>query len=229
VIDVTQAEPPALIAVSVVEDNRGVRESLAALLNQTPGFRCLSAFATGEEAVLRMPGEPPDVALVDIRLPGMDGIDCVARLTGVLRRLKVLVLTRYERSDLIFQALRSGASGYLLKSAAPAELLDSIREVHAGGAPMSMQVARKVVRYFREMEAGSSGLESLSAREQEILRRLSQGYTYREIAESAGITVSTVRAHAHSIYAKLHVRSRGRAAFKWRQQAGVARRLSPAE
>ena len=149
------------ITVWIVEDDRGTRETLAMLLNQTPGLRCLGASATGEEALRRIPAEKPAVALVDIHLPGMDGIKCVAGLKARLPALQVLILTRHDDSELIFSALRAGASGYLLKRMISTELISAIEQVQAGGAPMSMQIAREVVGYFSRIGKPSE-LENLS-------------------------------------------------------------------
>jgi len=204
-----------MITVSIVEDNDGMRESFAALLNQAAGLTCVSAYATGEEAVKAMPDVKPDVALVDVHLPGMNGIECVAKLKLALPKLQVLMLTRYEQSDLIFNSIRAGASGYLMKNIPPAELIQAIEQVHAGGAPMSMQIARKVVDHFRQIQKPASDVEKLTQREQEILELLSKGYYYKEIGETLGISLNTVRTHLQHIYEKLHVQSRTEAVLKF--------------
>jgi len=206
---------PTMIKVSIVEDNDGMRESFAALLNQAHGLTCVSAHATGEEAVKEMPRAGPDVALVDVHLPGMNGIECVAKLKLALPKLQVLMLTRYEQSDLIFNSIRAGASGYLMKNIPPAELVQAIEQVHAGGAPMSMQIARKVVDHFRQIQKPGSDVEKLTLREQEILELLSRGYYYKEISEALGISLNTVRTHLQHIYEKLHVQSRTEAVLKF--------------
>jgi DNA-binding NarL/FixJ family response regulator len=203
------------IKVSLVEDNDGMRESFAALLNEAPGLRCVSAHPTGEDAVLRLPQEQPDVALVDINLPGMSGIECVAKLKAQLPNLQVLMLTRYEQSDLIFNSIRAGASGYLLKKTPPAELIHAIEQVHGGGAPMSMQIARKVIDHFRQIQRPGSDVEKLTPREQEILELLSKGCYYKEIGDKLGISMNTVRTHLQHIYEKLHVQSRTAAVLKF--------------
>jgi DNA-binding NarL/FixJ family response regulator len=204
-----------MIKVSLVEDNPNMREGFSTLLNDTPGMRCVGAHATGEAAVERIPLEQPDVALVDIHLPGMSGIECVAKLKAQLPKLQVLMLTRYEQSDLIFNSIRAGASGYLLKNTPPAELIAAIEQVHSGGAPMSMQIARKVIDHFRQIQQPASEVEQLTAREQEILQLLSKGYYYKEISDSLGITYNTVRTHLQHIYEKLHVQSRTGAVLKF--------------
>ena len=203
------------IAVSIVEDNAGMREGFAALLNQSPNLRCVSAYGSGEDAVRAMPNDKPDVALVDVHLPGMNGIECVHQLKIALPKLQVLMLTRYEQSDLIFNSIRAGASGYLLKNTPPAELIQAIEQVHAGGAPMSMQIARKVVDHFRQIQKPASDVEKLTQREQEILELLSKGCYYKEIGDTLGISLNTVRTHLQHIYEKLHVQSRTEAVLKF--------------
>jgi DNA-binding NarL/FixJ family response regulator len=206
------------IRVSIVEDNRGTRESLAELLSRSPALQCVGAHPDGEQALERIPAEQPDVVLMDINLPGMSGIECVGRLKERLPKLQVLMLTTYEESDLIFDSLRKGASGYLLKNMPAAEVLQAVEQVHAGGAPMSMQVARKVVSHFQQIKQPASEVEKLTKREQEILALLAQGYLYKEIADQLAISTNTVRAHLHTIYEKLHVQSRTQAVVKFLRQ-----------
>jgi len=203
------------ITVSIVEDDSETRESLVELLNGAPGLRCISSYPTGEAALRAIPAEKPDVALVDINLPGMNGIECVSKLKAQLPSLQVLMLTTYEDSDMIFNSLRSGAKGYLLKNMPPQELLQAVAQVHAGGAPMPMQIARKVVDYFSQIEHSSSEVDKLTPREQEILALLAKGALYKEIADALGISISTVRTHVLHIYEKLHVQSRMEAAKKF--------------
>src|SRR3954470_16361036 len=166
------------IRVSIVEDSRGTRESLSELLARAPGLRCVGAHPSGERALEAIPTENPDVVLMDINLPGMNGIECVAQLKEHLPKTQVLMLTTYEESDLIFDSLRKGASGYLLKNMPPAELVQAIEQVHAGGAPMSMQVARKLVNHFQQIKKPQSDMEQLTKREHEILALLAKGYLY---------------------------------------------------
>jgi len=206
---------PITINVAVVEDNRGTRESLTELLGRSPGLRCVGAHGTGEDALKLIPTEKPDVVLMDINLPGMTGVECVAKLKDQLPKLQVLMLTTYEESDLIFASLRAGASGYLLKNMLPSELIAAVEQVHSGGAPMSMQIARKVVNHFQQIQQPASEVEKLTKRELEILTLLAKGYLYKEIGDHLGITLSTVRAHLHAIYEKLHVQSRTQAVVKF--------------
>jgi DNA-binding NarL/FixJ family response regulator len=208
-------KPDMRIRVSIVEDNRGTRESLTELLGRAPALRFVSAHPSGEDALQQMPSAAPDVVLMDINLPKMNGIECVARLKEQLPRTQVLMLTTYEESDLIFDSLRRGASGYLLKNMPPAELIQAIEQVHAGGAPMSMQIARKVVSHFQQIKKPQSDMEQLTKREHEILALLAKGYLYKEIADQLGISLSTVRAHLHAVYEKLHVQSRTEAVVKF--------------
>jgi len=203
------------ITVSIVDDHRDTRENLLALLSKDSRLHCLKGYATGEEAVRDIPSERPDVVLVDINLPGMSGIECVAKLKTQIPALQMLMLTTYEERDLIFNSLRAGASGYLLKKVLAAELIQAIEDVHAGGAPMSMQIARKVVDHFHRIRQPASEMEKLSKREQEVLALLAEGFLYKEISDRLGISMSTVRTHLQRIYEKLHVQSRTEATAKF--------------
>ncbi|MDB6019811.1 MAG: DNA-binding response regulator [Pedosphaera sp.] len=203
------------ITISIVEDNPGTRQTLVDLLTGDTGLRCLGTYPTAEAAILGIPSQVPDVALVDINLPGKSGIECVTILKRQMPKLRVLMLTTYEESDQIFSSLRAGASGYLLKDTSPAELIQAIEQVHAGGAPMSMQIARKVVDHFHHIQQPASDVETLTKREKEILVLLAKGYYYKEIADQLGITLNTVRTHVHTIYEKLHVQSRTEATAKY--------------
>lgn len=203
------------ITISIVEDNAGTREMLSKLFDRSPGLTCLRAYASGEDAVRGIPQEPSEVAVVDINLPGMSGIECVARLKQLLPALQVLMLTTYEESDLIFGSLRAGANGYLLKTMPAGELVEAVRQVRAGGAPMSMQIARKVIAHFHGTKSEPGRMEQLTNRENEVLALLAKGHLYKEISEQLGISMSTVRTHIHTIYEKLHVQTRTEAVVKF--------------
>jgi len=202
------------ITVSIVEDHRKTREALAMRVNRAPSLRCVSTYANGEEALRGIPAEKPDVVLVDINLPGMSGIKCVAKLRERLPQLPVLMITTYEEAELIFNSLRAGAKGYLLKNAPSAELVQAIEQIHAGGAPMSMQIARKVVDHFCRQKP-LSDVEQLSKREEEVLALLAKGRLYKEIGETLNISIATVRTYIQRIYEKLHVQSRTEATVKF--------------
>jgi DNA-binding NarL/FixJ family response regulator len=203
------------ITISIVEDNRGTIKHLEELLNGDPKLRCLGGYPTGEAAILGVPVEKPDVLLVDINLPGMSGIECVQKLKEKIPSLQILMLTAYEESDLIFNSLRAGASGYLLKKAVATELIPAIEQLRAGGAPMSIQIARKVVDHFHKIRQPASDMEKLTQREQEILALLANGSLYKEISDQLSIALNTVKVHVQHIYEKLHVQSRMQAVKKF--------------
>lgn len=206
------------ISVSIVEDDDGIRESFAVLIEGSPGFRCLSTHANAEEALRQIPAKAPDVVLMDINLPRMSGIECVQKLRSMMPRLHVLMLTMYEDSELIFKSLAAGASGYLLKRTPPAKLLEAIDEVHRGASPMSGKIARVVVQYFHNLRPQSTEHELLTSRENEILELLAKGYRYKEIADQLKISFDTVRSHLRNTYEKLHVHSRTEAVVKYLQK-----------
>jgi DNA-binding NarL/FixJ family response regulator len=203
------------ISLCIVEDDRPTRESLVALLTSQSNFRCLNAYANAEAALAGIPGDRPDVAIVDINLPRMSGIECVAKLKASLPSLHVLMLTTYEESDAIFESLRAGANGYLLKKTLSNELIGAIEELQSGGAPMSPQIARKVVAHFHRLSVNAAEIDSLSTREQEILELLAKGCLYKQIGTRLGISYTTVCAHMRSIYSKLHVQTRTEATVKF--------------
>ncbi|HEV2694678.1 MAG TPA: response regulator transcription factor [Verrucomicrobiae bacterium] len=204
------------IAVSIVEDDRKTREGLVAILRHASGVRLLGAHPSGEAALVNVPVEKPEVVLMDINLPGMSGIDCIPKLKAQMPGLRVLMLTTYEDSHLIFNSLRAGASGYILKNKSSAELLDAIQQVHEGGAPMSMRIARKVVAFFNELPGPATESERLSEREDQVLAALAKGLIYKEIATQLKISENTVRTYVKRIYEKLHVNSRTEAVAKFR-------------
>jgi len=202
------------IQVVVIEDDSQVRKHLEQLINDTEGLHCIGSYGTGEAAVDGLSRHHPDVALLDINLPGISGIECVHRLKERSPQLQVVMLTVSDDSDKIFQALQQGASGYLLKSCPPSEILRAIHEVHAGGAPMSGYIARKVVQSFQKQGRSISDDENVSPREQEILGWVAKGFINKEIADILKISTETVRSHLKSIYEKMHVRSRAQAVAK---------------
>ncbi len=200
------------IAVAIVEDDVPAREILAGWIRSAEGFRLAGEYDDAETAIARLPQEKPSVVLFDINLPGMNGIECVRKLKPRLPDTQFLMVTVYEDANHIFNALSAGASGYLLKQMRRNELLDAMKDVHAGGSPMSSQIARKVVQSFRrdENQGGGETIE-LSPREREVLELLARGYLYKEIAEMLKISVQTVNTYIRRIYEKLHVRSRAQA------------------
>jgi len=203
------------ITVAIVEDDRRVRESLSVLINGTENIRCVSSHSNGEEAIEHIVFKKPDVVLMDINLPGISGIECVRKLKAQLPQVQILMLTMYEDDEKVFQSLVAGASGYLVKRTSPSELLNAIQEVHSGASPMSGKIARTVVEYFHKQKQTSPQQEPLSRREEEILRLLSKGYRYKEIADALAISFETVRSHLKNIYDKLHVHSRTEAVVKY--------------
>jgi DNA-binding NarL/FixJ family response regulator len=202
------------VKVAIVEDDAGVRENWVKLINTEPGFRCVAACASGEAALTRFPALRPEVVLMDINLPGMSGIECTARLKEQLPQTQVLIVTVYADTEHVFEALKFGASGYLLKITEPEVLTRSIAEVMRGGAPMTGQIARRVIEAFRK-PASPAREAQLTAREQETLEFLSKGYANKEIAATLGTSVETVRVHLRHIYEKLHVHSRTEAAARY--------------
>jgi DNA-binding NarL/FixJ family response regulator len=200
--------------VAIVEDDRGLREQLAQILGAAPDVRFVGACRSGEEALERIHVLLPDVVLMDIKLPGMSGIDCVAHVKRALPSVQIIMLTIYEDSESIFRALKAGADGYLVKSSPPEVLLDAIEDVRRGGSPISSHIARKVVRHFHLAGRSPEESENLSPREQEVLDLLSSGYLYKEIADQLGIGAETVRTYVKNICEKMHVRNRVEAVAK---------------
>jgi len=203
------------IRVSIVEDSNQVRSTLARLINKAEGFECVGQHANAEAALEGLPREKPDVVLMDINLPGMNGVECVRRLKQILPGTQVMMLTVYEDTENIFNALAAGATGYLLKRTPRAELLQAIREVYQGGSPMTAHIARKVVQSFQRVPSSPQPAENLSPREQEVLNYLSQGFLYKEIADKLGISYETVHTYIRRIYEKLQVRTRTEAVAKY--------------
>src|SRR6267154_896502 len=185
------------IKVAIVEDDEGIRSSLGALIRRAPALR------------------PPDVVLMDINLPGLNGVECVRQLKSALPAVQFLMLTVYEDNDSLFNSLKAGASGYLLKRTASARLLDAIKDVHTGGSPMSPQLARRVVQFFSQPNQPDTSVSRLTPGERDFLDQLANGYAYKEIADRLGIRIDTVRSYVRTVYEKLHVHSRTEAVVKY--------------
>jgi DNA-binding NarL/FixJ family response regulator len=204
-------------SVSIVEDNEKLRCTLARVLNRAEGFTCASQYPSAEDALKDLPNVKPDVVLMDINLPGMNGVECVRQLKKILPQVQIMMLTVYEDTENIFDALTAGASGYLLKRTTSAELLTAIRDVQRGGSPMTAHIARKVVQSFQR-NAPAQPAENLSEREQQVLDLLSQGLMYKEIADKLQISYETVHTYIRRIYEKLRVRTRTEAVAKFLRQ-----------
>jgi DNA-binding NarL/FixJ family response regulator len=203
------------IKVSIIEDDDWIRENLAVRIKQTEGFVCTGSYRTGEEALAHLPALAPDVVLMDINLPKMNGIECVRQLKALIPSTQILMLTVYEDSDKIFNSLLAGASGYLLKRTPQAEILAAVADVHRGNSPMTGHIARKVVQYFNQRGDFGTEVEKLSPREREVLEHLARGVPYKEIAAALAVSIDTVRVHIKGVYGKLHVHSRGEAVAKF--------------
>lgn len=199
--------------VAIVEDNTTIRNTFRQWIDSAPGFRCVCACASAEEALAEIPRHKPDVVLMDIHLPGESGIACTAQLKEKLPGVQVIIVTVYRNHELIFQALQAGACGYMLKRSSPEELLKAINEVRSGGAPMTSEIARMLVEAFQKKPGNSA--DELTQREDEILVLLSEGLSNKEIADKVKISYDTVRAHLRHIYEKLHVRGRTEAVKKY--------------
>src|SRR5580700_10356948 len=194
--------------VIIVEDDRGLREQLVEILETAPDVKCLGAYTSAESALSQILEKKPDVVLMDIKLPGMSGIQCVAEIKKVLPTMQIIMVTVYEDSERIFRALKAGANGYLVKSSPPKKLLAAIRDVSTGGAPLSSHIANKVVRHFHLIGNSPREAENLSPREREVLELLASGFIYKEIGDKLNIGTETVRTYVKNICLKMHVRSR---------------------
>lgn len=202
------------IIVSIVEDTEDIREALRVLINGSDGFECVHVYADAEEALDKMSANEINVVLMDINLPGMDGIGCMKTLKPAMPNAQFMMCTVYDDDDHIFNALQSGASGYILKRTSPAQILEAIRDLHEGGSPMSSEIARRVVDSMQRTRKPSEAVELLTEREKEILDFLAKGYLYKEIATELFISKETVKKHIHNIYNKLHVQTRTEALNK---------------
>ena len=205
-----------MVNVAIIEDNNTIREGLAALINGTGDYQCIGAFGECEEFLKKLPELNVDVALMDIQLPGINGIEGVKEAKKIDPDINILMLTIYEESNVVFEALCAGACGYLVKKTPPSRLLDAIREVHEGGSPMSSHIARQVINVFQEMKTPKKDESEymLSDRETQVLFFLGEGNNYQEIANELFISVDTVRHHIRNIYKKLHVHSQSEAVAK---------------
>lgn len=202
------------ISLVIVEDLAEVREGLKQFISLNPEFTILDTFQTAEEALYQLPRLNPDIAIMDINLPGMSGIECIRQIKKKAPRTQFMMFTVYENDEKVFEALKAGASGYLLKNTGLFQLIEALKELYNGGSPMSANIARKLVTLFREEHTDAEPTRGLSKRENEILQLLSKGLLYKEIADQLGISVSTVRQHIHKIYEKLHVQNRTEALNK---------------
>src|SRR3954465_11649052 len=212
-----------MIKVAIVEDDAGVRQSLEWLVKSTPEFSLGSSCGSAEEAWRLLPKASPEIVLMDINLPNHSGIECTARLKELLPSVQVVMITVYDETEKVFNALRAGASGYILKRSSPERILQAIREVHAGGVPMSSEIARKVLGTFRQPAPTAVPEHGLSRREQEVLELLAEGSSNKVIAEKLYLSIETVTWHLRHIYAKLHVRSRTQAALCFLNLSGRKR------
>ena len=203
------------IKVAIVEDDEGIRSSIAALIRRAPNLKLVGDFPNAELAVKEIPARAPDVVLMDINLPGMNGVECVRQLKAALPTTQFLMLTVYEDSDSLFNSFKAGASGYLLKRTASARLIEAIHDVHAGGSPMTPQLARRVVQFLSQPAQAQSEMPRLTPGETEFLDLLAKGYAYKEIADRMKISIDTVRSYVRTVYEKLHVHSRTEAVVKY--------------
>lgn len=206
---------PGAKRVVVVEDDANLRKTMIDFINRAQGFHCAGGFADGESALSGIPDLKPDVVLMDIGLPGMSGIECMSALKEILPSVPFVMLTVYDEGDYLFESLKAGASGYLLKRAIGDKLIEAMREACAGGLPLTRHMAAKVGQYFRGQGAVRNELNKLSPREQEVLKFLADGFRYKEIGAEMGVSLDCVREHARHIYHKLHVSSRTEAVVKY--------------
>lgn len=202
------------ITLAIVEDLDEVRDGLKNFISLSSDFKILDTFKTAEEALYDLPKLKPDIVIMDINLPGMNGIECIRQIKSKTPATQFMMFTVYENDEKVFEALKAGASGYLLKNTGLVQLIESLKELHNGGSPMSANIARKLVTLFRNEQKEASNVEILSSRENEILQLLTKGLLYKEIADQLSISVSTVRQHIHHIYEKLHVQNRTEAINK---------------
>lgn len=202
------------ISLALVEDLPEVREGLEQFISLSPEFRMIGSFASAEEALHELPHLAPDIVIMDINLPGMSGIECIRRVKARIPEAQFMMFTVYENDERVFDALKAGASGYLLKNTGLPQLIDALRDLYQGGSPMSANIARKLVTLFRDEHSDAQSSTQLTRRENEILQLLSKGLLYKEISDQLRISTGTVRQHIHKIYEKLHVQNRTEAINK---------------
>lgn len=202
------------IKVAIVDDDEGIRASIIELIRKASALKLAGEYPDAESALKEIPKNPPDVVLMDINLPKIKGVECVRQLKAAVPKVQFLMLTVYEDSDSLFNSLKAGASGYLLKRTAADRLVEAIQDVHGGGSPMTPQLARRVVQYFSRPES-DSGISKLTPGEREFIEQLARGYAYKEIADRMDISIDTVRSYVRTVYEKLHVHSRTEAVVKF--------------
>lgn len=202
------------ITLAIVEDLDEVRDGLKHFISLSPEFKVLDTYKTAEEAAFEIPKQKPDIVIMDISLPGMNGIECIRSIKNKVQGTQFMMFTVYENDEKVFEALKAGATGYLLKNTGLVQMIEALKELYNGGSPMSANIARKLVKVFHEQEKNTAAVEVLSQRENEILQLLARGLLYKEIAEQLHISTNTVRQHIHKIYEKLHVQNRTEAINK---------------
>lgn len=202
-----------MINVCIVEDLEDIRSGLAAIINMTEGFKVLQTFSTAEDALKHLPLLHPDIVIMDINLPGMSGIECIRRIHEKNRSIQFMMFTIYENSDTVFEALKAGATGYILKNSSPTKIIESLQELYNGGSPMNPEIAKKLVMRFQH-QSFSENEYNLTPKEQKILDLMSKGYLYKEIANELNNTVNTIKQHIRHIYEKLHVQNKAEAINK---------------
>jgi DNA-binding NarL/FixJ family response regulator len=203
----------SFITVSIVEDLEEIRNGLAAIINMTEGFKVLQTFATAEDMLAELETSNPDIVIMDIQLPGMNGIECIKQVREKKPAIQFMMFTIYENSDHVFQALEAGATGYLLKNSPPSKIVESLRELHNGGSPMNAEIAKKLVTRFQKPVLPQNEYH-LTPKEQLVLELMSKGYLYKEIADELNNTVNTIKQHIRHIYEKLHVQNKAEAINK---------------
>jgi len=220
---------PRAARVVVVEDDSNLRRTMIAFINRSPGYSCAGAFPDAESALAEIPDIKPDVVLMDIGLPGMSGIECVSALKEIMPATPIIMLTVYDEGDYLFESLKAGASGYLLKRTIGEKLLEAMQEAQSGGLPLTRHMAVKVGQYFqqfgRSQKSSQEDVNTLTPREQDVLKLLADGFRYKEIAGELGISLDTVREHSRRIYSKLHVSSRTEAVVKYLGSAKPSRKI----